>query len=117
MKALIQFLLSSLAIFVTAYLLEDFGIRIQDFGTAIIVALVLALLNFFVKPVITILTLPVTVLTLGIFLLFINAFIIYLAGYFVSGFSVNNIWVALLFGFIYSLVMSFLNFITGAERK
>ena len=117
MKALIQFLLSALAIFVTAYLLEDFGIRMDGgFLTAIIVAIVLALLNFFIKPIITILTLPITVLTLGLFLLIINAFIIYLAGYFVPGFTVENIWVALLFGLIYSLVMSFLNFITGGNK-
>ncbi len=115
MATIVKFLLSAFAILITAYLLEDFGIYIHNYLTAILVALVLSLLNMVVKPIITILTLPVTILTLGLFLLIINAFIIYMAGWLVPGFDVANIWVALVFGLIYSLVMSMLNWVSGSR--
>jgi putative membrane protein len=72
--------------------------------TAVIVAVVLSLLNILVKPILVILTLPVTIVTLGLFLLIINAIIILLADNLIDGFSVGNIWWALIF----SLLLSFL---------
>jgi putative membrane protein len=80
------------------------GIEVDSFVTAILVAIVLSLLNFIVKPILIILTLPVTILTFGLFLLIINAIIILLADWLVPGFVVVNIWWALLF----SLLLSFL---------
>ncbi|MEJ7828314.1 MAG: phage holin family protein [Segetibacter sp.] len=91
---------------VAAYLAARFlpGVTISDAKTAILVALVLALLNAFVKPVLIALTLPVTILTLGLFLLIINILIIYLAEYIVPGFKVDGWLSALLFSLIVSLI-------------
>lgn len=72
------------------------------------VAIVLALLNFTVKPILILFTLPVTILTLGFFLLVINAIIILLADTFVSGFNVNGFWVAMLFSIILAVTQSLL---------
>ena len=102
MKLILRVLLSALAVVLLAKLLS--GIYVDSYTTAIIVAIVLSLLNFIVRPVLVILTLPVTILTLGLFLLIINAIIILLADYLVPGFGVENIWWALLF----SLLLSFL---------
>ena len=102
MKLILRILLSALAVVLLANLLS--GIYVDSYTTAIIVAIVLSLLNFIVKPVLVILTLPVTILTLGLFLLIINAVIILLADQLVAGFGVENIWWALLF----SLLLSFL---------
>lgn len=102
MKLILRVLLSALAVVLLANLLG--GIQVDSFVTAIIVAIVLSLLNFIVKPVLIILTLPVTILTFGLFLLIINAIIILLADQLVAGFVVENIWWALLF----SLLLSFL---------
>lgn len=92
------------AVLVAAYLLP--GVSISDVPTAIIVALVLALLNTFVKPVLIILTIPVTLVTLGLFLLVINILIIKWTASLVSGFEVESWLAALLFSLIVSLVNS-----------
>lgn len=110
MKLLIRILLSALAVVILAYILP--GVGVDSYTTAIIVAIVLGLLNFIVKPILVILTLPITILTLGLFLLIINALIILLADRFVSGFTVDSIWWALLFSllltFLESIFFSFL---------
>jgi len=100
-----RILVSGLAVLITSYLLP--GVHIHDFITALLVAVVLAILNTFIKPLLIILTLPITVFTLGLFLLVINAFLILLASRLVSGFQVDGFWWALLFSIILSLISSF----------
>ncbi len=85
------------------------GVHIVDFKTAFIFAIVLALLNFIVKPLLVILTLPITILTLGIFLFIINALIIMLADRFIDGIKVDGFLWALIFSLILSLVSSLVN--------
>lgn len=79
------------------------GVAVAGYWTAIIVALVLALLNFIVKPILIFLTLPVTVLTLGLFLFVINAIIILMVDAFIGGFEVSGFWIALLFSILLSI--------------
>lgn len=102
MKLILKILLTAAAVVILANILP--GIHVQDYTSAIFVAIVLGLLRITVKPLLIIFTLPVTVLTLGLFLLVINAIIIMLAGNFVGGFEVDGFWWALLF----SLLLSFL---------
>lgn len=106
MSILLYILISSIAVYFTAWLLP--GISVEGYGTAIMVAIVLGLLNAFVKPFLQILSLPITILSLGLFLLVINTIIILLAGWIVGGFHVGNFWWALLFSVIVSLVTSIL---------
>lgn len=113
MKFIIKILLTAISVVILAKILP--GVGVESYGTAIIVAVVLALLNFIVKPILVILTLPVTIITLGLFLLIINACIILLADYFVSGFSVVNIWWALLFSLLLSILQSIFESLVGAE--
>lgn len=116
MKLLLKLVISSLAVYATAYLLD--GVQIQDdFMQAIIVAVVLVLLNTFLKPLLVILTIPATIFTLGLFLLVINACIILLADYFLEGFSVTSFWWALLFSIVLSVITSILNSLTGANKR
>lgn len=84
------------------------GVAVAGYFSAIMVAVVLALLNLVVKPILVLFTLPVTILTLGLFLLVINAIIILLADAFVSGFQVNGFWIALLFSILLSVFQSVL---------
>jgi putative membrane protein len=84
------------------------GIHIDSFWTAIILALVLAILNGIVKPILVILTLPITILTFGLFLFVINAVIILIAGNFIHGFRVDGFWWALLFSLLLSFISSIL---------
>ncbi len=76
------------------------GVHVAGFTTALIVAIVLGLLNIFIKPILVILTLPVTIITLGLFLLVINALMILLCTKIVGGFSVDTFWTALFFSII-----------------
>ncbi len=108
---------TALAVLLAAYILK--GVQVSSTGTALVVALVLGLLNSFIKPILIILTIPITIFTLGLFLLVINIIIVKLAAGMVSGFSVDG-WVSALF---FSLVVSFVSSIieaiigTGDERK
>jgi len=106
MKLIIRILLSALAVVVLAKVLPN--VSVDSYMTAILVAIVLSLLNFIVKPILVILTLPVTILTLGLFLLIVNAIIILLADYLIAGFNVDGIWWALLFSLLLSLLQSLL---------
>ncbi|HQH19313.1 MAG TPA: phage holin family protein, partial [Bacteroidales bacterium] len=97
---------SAFAVIITSYLLP--GIHVSNFITACLVAIVLAVLNNLVKPLLIILTIPITFFTFGLFLLVINAFIIILAGNMVPGFRVDGFWWALAFSIILSIVSSIL---------
>lgn len=108
-----KFVVSVVAIMLAAYLLP--GIEVSGFVTAIIIALVWSLINIFIKPVFTLLTLPVTVVTMGLFLLFINTFMILLTSYFVSGFHIASFWWAFGFSFVYSIIVSLVEEMTGKE--
>ncbi len=106
MKSIIKILLTAIAVVVLSKFLP--GVSVDGFVTAIIVAVVLALLKFIVRPILVILTLPVTIVTFGLFLFIINAMIILIADYFVGGFSVSGVWVALLFSILLSIFQSIL---------
>jgi putative membrane protein len=104
MSGVIRFLLTGLAVLLTAYLLP--GVDVEHYGYALLVALGLSLANMFVKPVLILFTIPITVFTLGLFLLAINAIIILLVDYFVPGFNVDGFWWALAFSLILSVINS-----------
>ncbi|HCP08459.1 MAG TPA: hypothetical protein DIT25_01520 [Candidatus Moranbacteria bacterium] len=103
MALVISWLISAVVILLASYLLP--GISIAGFVTALIVALVLGLVNAFIKPILLILTLPINILTLGLFTLVINAVLILLVAAIVPGFQVAGFIWALLFGLILSAVM------------
>jgi putative membrane protein len=92
------------------------GVSVAGFTTALIVAVVLGLLNIFIKPILVVLTLPVTFVTLGLFLLVINAIIIILCDAIVGGFGVDSFLTALFFSVILSLSQSVLYAIMGENK-
>lgn len=104
MNQIIRFLLSGLAVLLTAYLLP--GVDVRHFGYALLVAAVLSIVNAIVKPILILFTIPVTIFTLGIFLLVINALMILLVDYLVPGFAVDGFWWALAFSIILSIFNS-----------
>ena len=110
MQILINLLVSTIAVIASAYILP--GVHVESFFTAVVVAIVLGVINAFIKPVLVILTLPVTVVTLGLFLLIINALIILLVSAVVPGFKVDGFWWALIYSIVLSLVSTVLFAIT-----
>jgi putative membrane protein len=111
MNQIVRFLLSGVAVMLTAYLLP--GAHVQDYWAALLVAILISISNVIVKPILVVLTIPITVVTLGLFLLAINAIIILMVDYFVDGFSVDGFWWALAF----SLILSVFNSLFGDLTK
>lgn len=116
-KQIIKFLVSALAVVAGSYLLGGFGVGVDSFWTAFVVAIAISLINIFVKPILVLFTLPITVLTLGLFLIVINAFTFYLAGYLVDGFVIPSMMTAVGFSFLYSIALSILESVLGIEGK
>ena len=115
MNLLIRILLTSILVLVITRFFPSIA-YVENFTTSIIVAVVLGLLNLFVKPLLILLTFPVTVLTLGLFLLVINAVIIIICSKLVDGFKVDGFLGALLFSIILSILQSILFAITRENK-
>jgi len=112
---LTKVLITALAALFASYLLS--GVHIDSFITAMVLAVVLALLNTFIKPILIFLTLPITVVTLVLFLIVINILIIKWAADLVEGFEVSGWWSALLFSLLVSLATSLLEGLFGDKKK
>jgi putative membrane protein len=115
MNNIIKFFLTGLGVLLTAYLLP--GVHVENYGQALLVALVLSIANVIVKPLLILFTIPLTVLSLGLFLLVINAIIILMVDYFVPGFSVDGFSWALAFSLILSVFNSLFSDLTKASEK
>ena len=113
-RFLTKVLVTALAALLASYLLT--GVHISNIQTAFILAIVLALLNNFIKPILIVLTLPITLITLGLFPLVINILIIKWASDLVEGFSVSGWLSALLFSLLLSLVTSLLEGLIGNKK-
>lgn len=105
MILLLRWLLFTLAIMFVAWLVP--GIGVENFQSALLVTVIMALINIFIRPLIVFITLPINILTLGIFTLVINALLFMLAGYIAPGFYVDGFLAA----FLGSVVLSFLGLI------
>lgn len=103
MRFILSILVNGLVVFLASRAME--GVSVDGYGTAVIVAVVLAVVNFMVKPVLKILTFPITLLTLGLFLFVINGLMVLLVEYLVGGFEVDG----LLRAIIFSVILAVLN--------
>lgn len=108
---LVRTLVTTLAVLVAAYTIP--GIYATDLLATVVAALVLGLLNAFVRPVLVVLTLPVTILSLGLFLLVINALLLLVTASVVKGFAVSGFGAALLGAVVISVVGSLLGTLFG----
>jgi putative membrane protein len=102
MRILLVWLLNALALLAVAYLLPS--VQVASFGSALIAALVLGLINTLVRPVLALLTLPITVLTLGLFYLVLNGLLFWLAGSILPGFHVSGFFAAMMGAILYGLI-------------
>lgn len=107
MNLLVHITINTIAVFVVSRILP--GITLDSFSTAIVVAVVLGIVNVFIKPILVILTLPLNLLTLGLFTIVINGVMVMVVDYLVVGFSVENLLWAILFSICISIVSSFLS--------
>lgn len=115
MKTFLKILLTALAVIVLANILS--GVAVTGYGAAIIVAVVIAILNMIVRPLLIFFTLPATIVTFGLFIFVINAIIILMADKLIDGFAVSGFWSALLFSILLSIFRSFLFSLLKDEKK
>ncbi len=104
--ALLNLLFSTIAVFVTASILP--GIHVNNWGTALVVAVVLGLVNTFLRPILFLLTLPINILTLGLFSFVIIGLLVLLVSAIVPGFKVDGFWWAVLFALVLAVINNFL---------
>ncbi len=114
MRWLTNLILSAAAVLIAAYILP--GVEVSSFWVAILVSLVLSLLNLTVKPLLILFTIPLTILSLGVFLLVINSIVILLADFFITGFTVNGFWWALLLSIVLSILNSLFSEFKSDEK-
>lgn len=114
-KFLGKILVTAFAVIIAANIIK--GVHINGSVTAVIVAVVLALLNNFVKPILVVLTIPITIFTLGLFLIVINILIVKWAASLVEGFSVDGWWPALLFSLVVSIVTALIDALVGGNSE
>lgn len=107
MKLIAKILLVTLALLVVAAYVP--GVSIDGFYPALTAAIIIGLLNLFVRPILIILTLPISVLTLGFFILVVNASLFWFASSFIEGFSVTGFWPAFFGSLIVTVISTFGN--------
>lgn len=112
MRFIINVLITAAVVYLLTILLAP-HVSINSLTTAVVFALVLAILNFIVKPLLVILTLPLTIITLGLFLFVVNVIIIMLADKFVSGIKIESF----LWAFVFSLILSALSTVLNKLEK
>ena len=107
MKFLADLLFRTFVLLLTTYLVP--GFKIDSFTTALMVALVLAILNAFIKPVLVFLTLPVTILTLGLFMFVINAVLLLIASSVIRGFYISSFFTAIVASVVIAILSALVN--------
>ena len=111
MKFVYKVVVTSFAVVITAKLLP--GVYLPNYIVAILVAIVLSLLNTFLRPLLVLLTIPASILTFGFFLLFLNAFMILLTSSIVDDFKIDSFGTA----FIFSIILSLITFLLELPEK
>jgi putative membrane protein len=106
MKIIIHWLVSALAILISAYVLP--GVTVDGFVAALVLAVILGAINAFLRPLFVILTFPITILTFGLFVFVINGLLVMLAASIVPGFEVAGLGSGILFAIVLAIVSAVL---------
>ena len=102
LRILLVWLINALALLTVAYVMQS--IHIDSFGTALVAAVVLGLVNAVIRPLLILLTLPATLLSLGLFIFVINGLLFWLVGSYLKGFAVDGFWSGFFGAIVYSIV-------------
>ena len=115
MNALLRWLVLTVAVWVAAVIVP--GIAYDGWRSLLVAALVLGILNAFVKPILNLLSLPFIILSFGLFLLVINALLLKVTAWLVQGFQVSGFWPAVGGSVVISIVSMFLGYSGGSRRR
>jgi putative membrane protein len=115
MKTILRFMLNLVAVLGAVWFVG--GVSVSNAWALIAFALVLGVINWAVKPILTLLTLPITVLTLGIWYLVLNGLLVWLASAFVPGFAIQGLWSAIWFAIVLSVLNWLLSLIFRTDKE
>lgn len=115
MHLIIRILLNAVALMIVAYVVP--GVHVASFGSAIIVALVLGVVNAIIRPILIVLSLPIEILTLGLFTFVINAILFYLVAWLGIGLSVSGFVAAFIGALVLTIVSWLLSSLVSAVGK
>ena len=115
MTLIVRWFINALALMLVAYLYS--GVQVSGIFAALIAALVLGLVNAFIRPVLVFLTFPVTILTLGLFIFIINAFLFWFVAEIVDGFKVTGFMAALIGSLMFSVVSLVTSWLVSDKKK
>lgn len=115
MTLIVRWFINALALMLVAYLYS--GVKVDGIFAALIAALVLGLVNAFIRPLLVLLTLPVTVLTLGLFIFIINGFLFWFVAEVVNGFTVTGFMAALIGSLMFSVVTLLTSWLVFDKKK
>ena len=104
---LLRWLFNTVAIYVTTRIVS--GLRVPDFGGAIIAALVLGIVNAFIRPIILLLTLPVNVVTLGLFTLVVNTLMLYVVAWITPSLQISGFGAAFIGALLIAIISTLLS--------
>lgn len=114
LKNVIKIIVIGITVFVAANYIE--GIEVDRMGAAMFMALILAVLNTLVRPVLVFLTLPISIMTLGLFLLVINTFLFWLSGAMVDGVHIDGIRPAFICALIITFITWMINMVLDSKK-
>jgi len=106
---ILKILVNAVAVFLAAYLLR--GVEVKNFWSAIVTAVLLAIVNAIIRPLLIVLTIPITVLTLGLFILVIDALLLMLVDALLPGLKIKNFWWAVGFSLVLSIINGILSWL------
>jgi len=112
---ILRWFMSSLALLAVTYIVK--GIQITNITTVFVAALILGIINAFLRPLIILVTLPINILTWGLLTFIINGFLFYLVSKIVKGFSIANFWTAFFGALLYSVISLLLNILVNKEGR
>jgi putative membrane protein len=113
MSMLIRWVINALALMLVAYLFPK--IDVSGFYIALVTALILGLINAFIRPILILITLPINILTLGLFTFVVNALLFWFVASFIDGFHVDGFWTAFFGALVFSIISSLANGLVGKK--
>ncbi len=109
MSFLLRWLFNAIAIFLTTRIIQ--GVQVPDFTAAIFAALILGIVNAFIRPIVLLLTLPINLLTLGLFTLIVNTLMLYIVAAVVPSFVITGFVPALVGALLIAIISTLLSHI------
>jgi putative membrane protein len=105
----LHWVVSGLALLLTSYIVP--GFRIKDFGTALLAAIVIGLINMLIRPFLMFIAFPINLLTLGLFTFVVDGVVLKMAAYLLRGFELKSWFAAVLSAFLLAVIGGFLHLV------